>query len=98
MLYSFFRALKIDITPPKGASLLNFLVFKQALSMVYLCPAYALSISRLFPVYTVSMLRLALSMPLLCLGYKAIQKNVTKFLKSLGLVYCGMVFFCTFAH
>src|SRR6218665_4200429 len=30
-LYSFFRALKIYMRPRKGASLLNFLVFKQAL-------------------------------------------------------------------
>src|SRR6218665_3788262 len=34
-LYSFFRALKIDMTPRKGASLLNFLVFKQALYYHY---------------------------------------------------------------
>src|SRR6218665_3245192 len=35
-LYSFFRALKIDMTPRKGASLLNFLVFKQALFNIML--------------------------------------------------------------
>src|SRR6218665_2692873 len=34
-LCSFFRALKIDMTPRKGVSLLNLLVFKQALNRAY---------------------------------------------------------------
>src|SRR6218665_930567 len=67
-LYSFFRALKIDITPRKGASLLNFLVFKQALfnimlismlshalSMLYLCFIYALSMLYLYTIYAWAM-------------------------------------------
>jgi len=64
-------------------------MLSHALSMLYLCSIYAPSMPYPYPVHALSMPYPcpihAPSMPRPCLGYKAIQKNATWFLKSLGL-------------